>query len=215
MAIYGRNETLMCKLFPSSLDPMAMKWFDRLRERSIDSYEELTRAFGARFITCNRVSRTLDSLLALLMREGETLKTYSDRYWELYNKLDRDFEDMVVRTFKSGLPTKFDLWESLTMKPARNMRQLMDWIDEHKRVEDDRTQIKGKTKGFHDRKDNRFNKTRGNWPKVNFHGQGQSSEVQLVNSVFRVPVHQILQKICNEPYFTWLHKMGGDPTRRN
>ena len=101
------------------------------------------------------------------------------------------------------------------MKPARNMRQLMDWIDEHKRVEDDRTQIKGKTKGFHDRKDNRFNKTRGNWPKVNFHGQGQSSEVQLVNSVFRVPVHQILQKICNEPYFTWLHKIGGDPTRRN
>ena len=73
----------MCKVFPSSLGPMAMKWFDRLRERSIDSYEELTRAFGARFITCNRVSRTLDSLLALLMREGETLKTYSDRYWEL------------------------------------------------------------------------------------------------------------------------------------
>ncbi|XP_075652760.1 uncharacterized protein LOC142623249 [Castanea sativa] len=162
MTMYTRNEALMCKVFPSSLSPVAMRWFDGLRERSIDSYEELTRAFGARFVTCSRVLRTLDSLLALLMREGETLKTYSDRYWELYNKLDGNFEDVVVRTFKSGLPTESDLWESLTMKPARNMRQLMDRIDEHKRVEDDQAQIKGKVKGFHDRKDNRFNKTGGN-----------------------------------------------------
>ena len=67
----------------------------------------------------------------------------------------------------------------------------MDRIDEHKRVEDDQAQIKGKTKGFHDQKDNRFNKIGGNWPKTNFHNQRQPSEVQPVNSVFRVPVHQI------------------------
>ena len=99
----------MCKLFPFSLGPMAMRWFDGLHERSIDSYEELTRAFNARFVTSNRVSRTLASLLMLSMREGETLKTYLDRYWELYNELDRDFEDVAVRTFKSGLPIEFNL----------------------------------------------------------------------------------------------------------
>jgi len=53
----------------------------------------------------------------------------------------------------------------------------MDRIDEHKRVKDDRAQIKGKAKGFHDRKDNRINKTGENWPKANFRNQGQSSEV--------------------------------------
>ena len=99
----------MCKVFPFSLGPVAMRWFDGLHERSIDSYEELTRAFNARFITSNRVSRTLDSLLTLSMREGETLKTYLDRYWKLYNELDRDFEDAAVRTFKSGLPIEFNL----------------------------------------------------------------------------------------------------------
>ena len=66
--------------FPSNLGPVTMGWFDGLRERSIDSYKELTRAFGARFITCSRVPRTLDSLLALSIREGETLKTYSYKY---------------------------------------------------------------------------------------------------------------------------------------
>ena len=64
-----------------------------------------------------------------------------------------------IKIHKSGLPTKFDLWESLTMKPAWTMKQLMDWRDEHKRVEDDRAQIEGKAKGFHDQKDNRNNKT--------------------------------------------------------
>ena len=169
MAIYTRNKALMCKVFPSSLGLVSMRWFDGLRERSIDSYEELTRAFGVRFVTCNKEPRTLDSLLALAIRVGETLKTYSNRYWELYNELDGDFEDMAVRTFKSKLPTEPDLWESLTMKPTRTMKQLMDWMDEHKSVEDDRPQIKGKAKGFHNRKDNRFIKTGGNWPKANFH----------------------------------------------
>ena len=80
MAVHSKNEVLMCKVFPSSLGPMTMRWFDGLGAGSIDSFKELTRAFGSRFITCNRVPRPQDSLLSMSMREGETLKTYSDRY---------------------------------------------------------------------------------------------------------------------------------------
>lgn len=60
------------------------------------------------------------------MREGETLKNYSNHYWEFYNEIDGDFEDVAVRTFKVGLPMNSDLWKSLTMKPPRNVHQLMD-----------------------------------------------------------------------------------------
>ena len=67
------------------------------------------------------------------MREGETLKNYSDRYQEIYNEIDEDFEDVVVRTFKVGLPTHSDMWKSLTMKLPRSMHQLMDRIEEHKK----------------------------------------------------------------------------------
>lgn len=66
----------MCKVFPSNLGPVAMKWFDGLEEGSISSFQELTRAFGARFVMCSKVPRPLDSLLSMAMREGETLKTY-------------------------------------------------------------------------------------------------------------------------------------------
>ena len=121
MVLYSKNKALMCKVFPSSLGPVAMRWFDSLEEGSIHSFEELTRAFKVRFVTCSRVLRTLDSILSMSMKEGETLKNYPDRYWKIYNEIDGDFEDVVVRTFKVSLPTQSDLWKSLAMKPPRNM----------------------------------------------------------------------------------------------
>ena len=38
MAIHSKNEALMCKVFPSSLGPMAMRWFNSLKANSVDSY---------------------------------------------------------------------------------------------------------------------------------------------------------------------------------
>ena len=146
MAIHSRNEVLICKVFLSNLRPVAMRWFDGLEEGSIGSYEELTRAFGAWFVMCSMVPRPLNSLVSMAMREGETLKTYSDRYWETFNEIDGDFEDMAIRTFKVGLPKEHDLRTSLTMKPAKSMRQFIDHINKHKQVEEDQTQRKGKTK---------------------------------------------------------------------
>ena len=80
MAVHSKNEALMCKVFSSNLGPVAMRWFDDLGAGSIESFKELTQPFRSRFITCSRDSRPLDSLLSLSIREGETLKTYSDIY---------------------------------------------------------------------------------------------------------------------------------------
>ena len=42
MAIHSKDEILMCKVFPSNLGPVAMRWFDGLRADSIDSFKKLT-----------------------------------------------------------------------------------------------------------------------------------------------------------------------------
>ena len=39
MAVHSRDEALMCKIFPSSLGPMAMRWFNELKANSIDSFK--------------------------------------------------------------------------------------------------------------------------------------------------------------------------------
>ena len=61
-AVQSGNEAFMCKVFPSSLGPVAMRWFDALEEGSIGSFEGLTRAFGTRFIMCSKVPKPVDSL---------------------------------------------------------------------------------------------------------------------------------------------------------
>ena len=80
------------------------------------------------------------------MHEGETLKAYSDRYWEVYNNLDDNHDDVAISTFKSGLPTEHGLRKSLTGKPVADVHQLMDRIDKYKRVEEDQLQGRGKEK---------------------------------------------------------------------
>ncbi|XP_030945629.1 uncharacterized protein LOC115970093 [Quercus lobata] len=146
MAVHSKNKALMCKVFPSNLGPVAMRWFNGLKADSISSFKELTQTFGFRFITCSRAPRPLASLLSLSMREEKTLKTYSDRYWEMFNEIGGDFKDVAISTFKLGLPAEHDLRKSLTGKPVTSIRQLMDWIDKYKRVEEDQLQDKGKGK---------------------------------------------------------------------
>ena len=71
------------------------------------------------------------------MREGEILKTYLDRFWEMFNEINDDFDNVAINTFKLGLPAEHDLKKSLTGKPVTSVRQLMDRIDKYKRVEED------------------------------------------------------------------------------
>nr|XP_023895174.1 uncharacterized protein LOC112007103 [Quercus suber] len=103
------------------------------------------------------------------MQEGETLKVYSDRYWEMFNNMKGNFDAMALDTFKLGLLTDHGLRTSLSGKPVTSMRQLMD----------------------------------------------RSTNPQAVNTVFRDPVHQVLENVRNEPFFKWPNKMVRNLKRRN
>ncbi|XP_075670135.1 uncharacterized protein LOC142639889 [Castanea sativa] len=111
----------------------------------------------------------------------------------MFNEIDGDFDDVAIRTFKVNLPAEHGLRKSLTGKPVSSVRQLMDWIDKYKRVDKDQQLGKGKKK----------------WQIM------AAIVPQAVNMVFQEPVHQILEKIKNGPYFKWPNKMSGDPTRCN
>ena len=67
-------------------------------------------------------------------------------YWEIFNEIDGDFDEVAIKTFKVGLPAEHGLRKSLTGKPITNLRQLMDRVDKYKRIEDDQQHGKGKAK---------------------------------------------------------------------
>ena len=91
----------------------------------------------------------------------------------------------------------------------------MDHIDEHKRVKEDQTQGKGKAKVFLEKRDPWAGGYNHNRPRRDFSNQSSRASTQMVSSVFKELVYQILEKIKNEPYFKWPNKMGEDPSKRN
>ena len=82
----------------------------------------------------------------MTMREGESVKAYVERYWEIFNEIDGDFDEVTIRTFKVGLPSEHGLRKSLTSKHVSSLRKLIDRVDKYKRIEDDQQQGKGKAK---------------------------------------------------------------------
>ena len=82
----------------------------------------------------------------MTMKEGESVKAYAERYWEMFNEIDGNFDEVTIRTFKVGLPPEHGLRKSLTSKPVTSLRQLMDQVDKYKRIEHDQQQGKGKAK---------------------------------------------------------------------
>ena len=79
----------------------------------------------------------MDSLLSMSMKERESVKAYFKRYWEMFNEIDSDFDEVAIKTFKVSLPAEHGLRKSLTGKPVTSLRQLMDRVGKYKRIEDD------------------------------------------------------------------------------
>uniref|UniRef100_A0A2N9FKE2 Uncharacterized protein n=1 Tax=Fagus sylvatica TaxID=28930 RepID=A0A2N9FKE2_FAGSY len=79
MALSCFNDPLMCRLFPSSLGEVALRWFNQLGRRTINSWIQMAEAFVARFITNNRKTKEMDALLTMKLEDNETIKEYSTR----------------------------------------------------------------------------------------------------------------------------------------
>jgi hypothetical protein len=219
MAIHNNNDALMCRVFPSSLGEVGLRWFDRLEHGSIRSWKEMSKIFTARFIMNTRKPKEIDSLLALTMRVGETLKSYSTRYWEVYNDIDACDEDIVVKTFRFGLHEDSKLRKSFTKRPPVSMAELMTRLEEHIRVEDD-PKSRAKTAEVAplvDRKaaqpeprgeSRRARKAKGSA------GTSGPGVCLAVYTTFKEPIYRLLPLIKDKPYFEWPPKLPGDPATR-
>ena len=103
----------------------------------------------------------------------------------MFNEIDGDFDDVVIRTFNIGILAEHSLRKSLIGKPTISVRQLMDRIDKYKRVEEDQHQGKAKAKVIpQERRDFRSDRYNNNRPRRDFAGQSGPANVQAVNTVF-------------------------------
>ena len=134
----------------------------------------------------------------------------------MFNEIDGNFNEVAIRTFKVNLLSEHDLRKSLTGKLVTSLQQLMDRVDKYKRIEDDQQQGKGKAKVVpQERRDFRSDRYNNNRPKRDYVEQPGSNNNQVARTVFREPVHQVLEKVKNESFFKWPNKMVRNPEKRN
>jgi hypothetical protein len=215
MAIHTSNDALMCRIFPSSLGEVGLRWFDRLDHGSIRSWQEMSESFTARFITNTRKPKEIDALLALKMKAEETLKSYSARYWEVYNDIDACDEDIVVKTFRFGLHQDLKLRRSLTKRPPIGMADLMTRLEEHIRVEDDSKSSARTVEAVPpaDKKATQPEQGQAKRPRRST-DQPRAGTCMAVHTTFKQPIYRLLPFIKDKPYFEWPAKMPGDPATR-
>ena len=99
----------------------------------------------------------------------------------MFNKIDGDFDEVAIKTFKVGLSSKHGLRKSLTGKPVTNLRQLMDRVDKYKRIEDDQKQGNVKAKVIpQERRDFRSDQYNNNRPRRDYVRQSGSTNTQAL-----------------------------------
>jgi hypothetical protein len=217
MALSRRNDALMCRLFPSSLGEVALRWFNQIDRGTIASWDQMAEAFVGRFITNSRRPKGMDALMTMKLGHNESIKNYAARYSETYNDIEGCGEDVAVPTFKLGLPIDSGLRQSLTKRPPSNMKKLMSRIEQFIRLEED--------KG-----NNNTVQTEAPVRSPNIKPSAQTNKIPRVttvpsnfvapsfkahSTVFKEPIYRILEKIKAEPFFTWPPKLPGDPAARN
>ncbi len=153
------------------------------------------------------------------MKVGETLKSYSTRYWEVYNDIDACDEDIVGKTFRFGLHEDSKLRKSFTKRPPINMAELMTRLEQHIRVEDDpKSSAKiAEVAPLVDRKaaqpEPQPESRRAKKAKSST-GTSGTGICLAIYTTFKEPIYRLLPFIKDKPYFEWPPKMPGDPATR-
>jgi hypothetical protein len=124
----GGNEDHMAGCFPVVMDKEPLLWLDNLPVECITSWVTLSRLFTTNYqATDNRPGNT-HHLARVLMRRDETLREYTNRYFENRNTLAGVKDDDVIAYYKKGI-TNIKLFEKIHEADAKTIDDLMAYVD--------------------------------------------------------------------------------------
>uniref|UniRef100_A0A2N9H4D6 RNase H type-1 domain-containing protein n=1 Tax=Fagus sylvatica TaxID=28930 RepID=A0A2N9H4D6_FAGSY len=124
MRLHGVSDEIMCRTFPTNLRGSARTWFNQLETGSIDTFAQLSRAFIDNFIGGRRSARPANYLLNIRQREGESLRSYVQRFNKEAVQIDEPNEYVALTAFNAGL-LKGDFLFQLCKDPPKSMSELM------------------------------------------------------------------------------------------
>jgi hypothetical protein len=224
MRLHGVSDEIMCRTFPTNLRGSARTWFNQLETGSIDTFAQLSRAFIDNFIGGRRSVRPANYLLNIRQREGESLRSYVQRFNKEAVQIDEPNEYVALTAFNAGL-LKGDFLFQLCKDPPKSMSELMYEAQKFINAEDAfqaRDEfLSRKRKEPEDRRfDSSRNKSssRQDYPKAERKSISSSNRREERPSGFtplNMSIDQVLLQIEDNPDIKWPGKLRSDPTKRS
>jgi hypothetical protein len=122
------NEDHMAGYFPLVMGKAPLLWLDNLPAKCITSWANLSRLFTTNYqSTYNRPGNT-HHLTRVQMRRDETLRQYTNRYFENCNTLAGEKDEDIIAYYKKGI-TNIKLFEKIHEADAHNIADLMAYVD--------------------------------------------------------------------------------------
>jgi hypothetical protein len=128
MRASGGNEDHMEGYFPLVMDKAPLLWLNNLPAKCITSWATLSCLFTTNYqATYNRYGNT-HHLTRVRMRSDETLREYTNRYFENRNTLAGVKDDDVIDYYKKGI-TNIKLFEKIHEADAKTIGDLIAYVD--------------------------------------------------------------------------------------
>ena len=88
MILKAGDDSLLCKVFPTSLKGPSLTWFHKLPRRSINSFSELWAAFVSQYLCSVRQKRNISSLQTIFKPEDESIRDFTKRFGGAVQQID-------------------------------------------------------------------------------------------------------------------------------
>ena len=88
MKLNEENDSLLCKVFPTSLKGPALAWFHKLPWRFINSFSELWAAFVSQYPCSIRQKGNISSLQTIFKQEDESIRDFTRRFGRAIQQID-------------------------------------------------------------------------------------------------------------------------------
>ena len=136
MILSAGNDRLMCKVFPASLKGPALAWFHKLPRGSINSFNDLWTMFISQYLCSVRQKGNISSLQAILKREEESIRDFTQRFGQAVQQIDIYSMDAILQNFRRSFGPTTPFFQSLSLDPPLTMEELYRWADKYSTLED-------------------------------------------------------------------------------
>jgi hypothetical protein len=223
MRLHSVSDEIMCRTFPTNLRGSARTWFNQLETGSIDTFAQLSRAFIDNFIGGRRSARPANYLLNIRQKEGESLRSYVQRFNKEAVQIDEPNEYVALTAFNAGL-LKGDFLFQLCKDPPKSMSELMYEAQKFINAEDafkarDEFLSRKRKEPEDRRSDSSRNKSsKQDYPKIerkNISSSNRREERPSGFTPLNMSIDQVLLQIQDHPYIRWPGKLCSDPAKRS